>query len=315
MHGMRSLLTAWCLLVALAALGGSRASDAGAAWRDRSFTVRSSDGVRIRAYMTRAHREAPVLVMVNGGPGLSHVALASLGQLGSRRRSLLFYDQRGTGRSTVPPAGAYGLADHVADVEALRRKLGVQRLDVLGHSWGGLIAAAYAAEHPRRVAALVLADAEPLDRRADEEGVGHLGARIVALQRSGRIPASLPPRRGDDCTDNFNALSPAYLSNPTLGVSLLPSGHRACSSLAADRTLAELTDAGRARALRDLRRFHSRSLVVAGRDDPFGARWIAAVRDQVRAARPRVELIPRAGHLPWLESKRFVRAVRAFLRS
>ncbi len=72
---------------------------------------------------------------------------------------MVFYDQRGNGRS-----GALGknesctLADQVADLDALRAQLGAQTIDLLGHSWGGYLVMAYAAQHPEHIAHLIIAD-------------------------------------------------------------------------------------------------------------------------------------------------------------
>ena len=77
----------------------------------------------------------------------------------ARRRTVVFYDQRGVGRSPGLARGqSCTLADQIADLEALRAHLGYGRIDVLGHSWGGILAMAYAARHPDRIARLILCD-------------------------------------------------------------------------------------------------------------------------------------------------------------
>jgi proline iminopeptidase len=67
-------------------------------------------------------------------------------------------DPRGTGKSDRPAdAGAYTIEDYVSDLDELRAHLGQDQIRLLGHSHGGVVAAAYAAEHPDRVDRLVLA--------------------------------------------------------------------------------------------------------------------------------------------------------------
>jgi proline-specific peptidase len=93
-----------------------------------------------------------------GGPGFSSIYLSDLAGLGDTF-TLVLLDPRGTGGSTAPDdARAYTTADYVADVEELRRHLGEDRLNVFGHSHGGVVATAYAAEHPERVRRVVVAD-------------------------------------------------------------------------------------------------------------------------------------------------------------
>jgi pimeloyl-ACP methyl ester carboxylesterase len=92
------------------------------------------------------------------------------------RFTLVLLNPRGTGTSGRPKdSRAYQIEDYVADVEELRVHLGLERLLLLGHSHGGVVAQAYAAKHPGRVERLVLASTlarfgEP-QREAMQEGM------------------------------------------------------------------------------------------------------------------------------------------------
>jgi pimeloyl-ACP methyl ester carboxylesterase len=128
-------------------LRGFPAQDAGMA----HFT--SYDGAKL-AY----HRagSGPPLVCLPGGPGLEPGYLGDLGGLG-RSRELILPDSRGTGDSEVPADPVAYRCDRIArDVEALRAELGLERMDLLGHSAGGTVALLYAAVHPERVGRLIL---------------------------------------------------------------------------------------------------------------------------------------------------------------
>ncbi|AZM88629.1 MULTISPECIES: alpha/beta fold hydrolase [Streptomyces] len=98
----------------------------------------------------------PPLLCLPGGPGRAADYLGDLGGL-SAHRTLILPDTRGTGASAMPADLATCRVDRlVADVEALRRHLGLERLDLLGHSAGGSLAMLYAAAHPDRLAGLTL---------------------------------------------------------------------------------------------------------------------------------------------------------------
>ena len=99
----------------------------------------------------------PVLVCHPGGPGFSSSYFADLAGLWEQF-TLVMLNPRGTGGSDRPgDRRAYQIDDYVADVDELRGHLGLEQMLLLGHSHGGVVAEAYAAEHPTRVQRLVLA--------------------------------------------------------------------------------------------------------------------------------------------------------------
>ncbi|KJY28583.1 MULTISPECIES: alpha/beta fold hydrolase [unclassified Streptomyces] len=100
--------------------------------------------------------EGEPLVCLPGGAMRASAYLGDLGGLSAGRR-LVRLDLRGTGDSAIPADESTYRVDHqVADVEALRVHLGLERMDVLAHSAGGNLAQLYAAAHPDRVRRLVL---------------------------------------------------------------------------------------------------------------------------------------------------------------
>jgi proline iminopeptidase len=104
--------------------------------------------------------EVPVIA-VNGGPGLSHAYMMQndLWQRVAAQRLVVLYDQRGTGASKhLQPNAPQTMEAQVADLDAVRKALGLERVAVLGDSYGGMIALAYAAAHPEHVARLILSD-------------------------------------------------------------------------------------------------------------------------------------------------------------
>jgi proline iminopeptidase len=100
--------------------------------------------------------DGPPLICLPGGPMQSSEYLGDLGGL-SAHRQLIMLDLRGTGRSAIPEDSATYRCDRlVDDVEALREHLGLDRIDLLGHSAGANLATRYLERHPERVGRLAL---------------------------------------------------------------------------------------------------------------------------------------------------------------
>lgn len=140
-------------------------------------TFDSADGTRLAYH--RLGAGAP-LVCLPGGPMQAAAYLGDLGGL-SAHRELVLLDLRGTGASAVPAdPTSYRFDRQVADVEALRRHLGLDRLDLVAHCAGAALALCYAARHPDRVGRLALVTPSP---RVVDLAVTDQDRRLVAELR------------------------------------------------------------------------------------------------------------------------------------
>jgi len=98
----------------------------------------------------------PVLI-INGGPGMNSNGFAALAKMLSNNNTTIIYDQRGTGNSEIKDMNGQGITIDlmVGDIEVLRKELGFEKWIVMGHSFGGMLAYAYAAKYPERVKAMI----------------------------------------------------------------------------------------------------------------------------------------------------------------
>ena len=150
----------WChapvvLLATLVALTGPRVASAA----ETGHTIQGPGGTLYVEVLGSA--SGTPLVMVNGGPGFAHdyVHCSNAWDTIARRRRVVFYDQRGVGRSdALKPGQSCTLADQIADLDAVRASLGAEKIDLLGHSWGGYLVMAYTARYPQRIRHLVIVD-------------------------------------------------------------------------------------------------------------------------------------------------------------
>lgn len=101
------------------------------------------------------------VIAVNGGPGLSHIYMIQndLWQRVGKHRLVVLYDQRGTGASRpLAPNASQSMDTQVADLEAIRAALKLEKVALVGDSYGGFLSMAYASAHPEHVAKLILSD-------------------------------------------------------------------------------------------------------------------------------------------------------------
>ena len=98
------------------------------------------------------------LLLLHGGPGFPHDYLEDLAQLAQGGRAVVFYDQLGCGRSDHPDdAALWVMNTFVEEIDAVRKAIGLGRVHLLGHSWGGWLALEYALRHPPGLTSLILA--------------------------------------------------------------------------------------------------------------------------------------------------------------
>ncbi|MCF2528812.1 alpha/beta fold hydrolase [Yinghuangia soli] len=258
------------------------------------------------------------LLVLPGGPGMDARYLDDLAGLG-RDRDAVFLDPRATGRSGVPQdRSTVAFTAQARDVEALRGHLGADRVDVLGHSAGCLVAQEYAAAHPERVRRLVLVT--PVGRAAREPDPAEIAALRAArsaepwyasaaeadrrlaeggltAERQSVLSAHLTPffwYRWDDETQA------AYARGQGAALPWLREAFYAGSATSdtADERLARLAAA------------RTPVLVLAGAYDGMigtaPARLAAALHPGSR-----LEILPRSGHRPWVEEPGLFRSLVA----
>ena len=114
------------------------------------------DGFQVWYRRSGSGGGVPLLVL-HGGPGTGHDYLESLEELG-RDRPVIFYDQLGCGRSDRPDEPSRWVIDRfVAEIDTVRQALGLDKIHLLGQSWGGWLAIEYMLTQPQGVESLILA--------------------------------------------------------------------------------------------------------------------------------------------------------------
>ena len=243
--------------------------------------------------------EGPPVVMLHGGPGADQGYLRPGFDVLADGRTLIYYDQRGGGRSPVERDVPVGWREQVADLDALRELWGLPRLTIVGYSWGGLLAMLYAVTHPDRLNRLALVSPAPAWRAARERFEAEFARRNVApeLQRERRElrESGLRERDPDAYQHRLFELSVVpYFFDPTRVSQLTPFR---VTGRTQQEVWASLGDYDLRPALRKLK---LRALVLHGEEDPIP---LDAAREAAAALRAEFHPVPRCGHCPQVEAR------------
>lgn len=123
--------------------------------------IRSTDGVAL--YYRIAGSGADTVLVIHGGPGLSIYYLEPDLRPLTENYTVIYYDQRGAGKSTMLlDSASLHINTYIADLEEVRRYFGIDRLQLFGHSWGAVLGARYLYSHPDNISRLVMVSPGPV---------------------------------------------------------------------------------------------------------------------------------------------------------
>src|SRR6516162_8896596 len=167
------------------------------------------DARGVLIYYMIVGRGAPLLI-VHGGPGASHDYFLPYLLPLARQNRVIFIDERGSGKSEKleDPKG-YTVENMVEDIEAVRQGLALGKINLLGHSYGGVLAQAYALKYPNNLTHLILASTFPSTKQMNEIFVRmkekmspDLRERIDAMEKKGLFGQG-PDYRKNRYTDEY----------------------------------------------------------------------------------------------------------------
>lgn len=257
-------------------------------------------------------RRRPVLFAVHGGPGSDHSDLKPWLTPLADDMQIVYLDQRCNGQSERVDPATCTLEQLADDIEALRRYLGLDRIHLLGHSFGGMVAQVFATRHPESLDKLLLINTAP--SKEFYPAALEYASRVASPLQLATIPELFEGRIEDDAhlIRWWDVCYPLYFY--TFDQKLIEeTGNRAIGSLEiANYTFKHFIPEYDVRS--KLPAVQARTLVVGARYD-----WItpASQSEEIRRLLPNAELVifERSGHMPFIEEhEAFIAALREFLR-
>ena len=264
------------------------------------------------------------IIAIHGGPGVDLESIAGDFAPLSAKHVVIFYDQRGAGRSTLPTdTTRLSATQQVADLDAVRRHFGLARVTLVAHSYGPLLAATYAIAHPAAVRRMVFFGPVPPRRGSFWTRFGQ--SMATKLDSSARRRMAAASQMLADTTQDVRAACRAYwaeamrprLAEPDRTLSLIRSDLCA-SALAGIRYGLQTTNRIVMGSYGDwdiragLKSVRAPTLVVHGEDESIPMdlveEWVSALPNA------RLLRVPRAAHFTYAERPEIVwPAVERFL--
>lgn len=241
--------------------------------------------------------------ILHGGPGDTHDTMLQLSPLVNDFK-LIFYDQRAAGRSTGDADTASHTIDQfVEDLEQLRLKLGSDKINLIGGSWGSMVAMQYAIKYSNHIRAMVLMSSMGIrseyfpfyQANIEKKRTSEDRLALERIQKSEGFQRRAP----DEIEKYWRIYFRAYCCNPTCADSLhlwvrntnepeVPGRYAKLAEFIADYNLEE-----------DLRNIKCPTLILHGECDPTPVEWVVPIHEEISGSQ--FQIIPNAGHWLWVE--------------
>ncbi|MBX7067425.1 MAG: alpha/beta fold hydrolase [Parachlamydiales bacterium] len=273
-----------------------------------------SEGAQI---FCRSAGKGNPLIVIHGGPGLSQdYLLPELYEL-AENNFVIFYDQRGAGNSTGKIDQTLNLAALIRDLDHLRLTFGLEKVSLLGHSWGGLVAMQYAVDHPESIEKLILSNPAPASTKDFAKFEEEYIRRTTPLQEEiNHILMSPEYANGNPETHEFlnrmifctfcHKAEDANLINLTMSQTAWTNCIKINPTLWGS-TLIESFD------LHDrLKKLSIPTLIIHGDDDPIPLVVVQHIHESIPDSK--LIVLENCGHFPYLEKKEpYFKALKEFL--
>ncbi len=276
----------------------------------------SCDGVSMY-YET--YGEGPPVLIINGGPGFTSEGFIPLAkQIAAGKFRTIIFDQRGTGRSELSYMDSTNISmqQMALDIECLRHHLGIEEWAVLGHSFGGMLAAYYTANYPTSVKGLIFSSSGGLDLHLLEDAGSNFLSRLSEEEADSlsfwRTRIAMGDTTSQAQRKRAQFMAPAYVFNKCYTEEIaerLTQGNMRLNRLVWEDLLRINYDVKDA-----ISNFPEYTLVIQGRNDIIPEE-LAMTADSV-LPNSKLVLLDSCGHYGWLDREtRYFFEVYQYLNS
>ena len=298
---MRAMRLVFCVILGLSFLAQAQAPQTPPSSPGKAKTLARPD--LVLHYKDYGQGE-PVLVLM-GGPGISGEGLEPVAQMIAKRGRAILPDQRGSGASIPEDPKAITLDGTLADLEALRRELGLEKWTVWGCSWGGMLALDYASKFPSSIKGLILVGSGGPSWAFAKAFSDNMGARMSADDLNAQkywsrpdVVAKDPVRAGIEL---IRAILPSQFYDRSKAHEAIAAFKplKESSNPDSGKYLIPAFEEGAPARIEALKKLDIPALILHGRQDPMPES--IALENQRLLKGSRLVWLDRCGHWAWIE--------------
>lgn len=259
------------------------------------YYISGAGGAKL--YVEESGKGVPVIFLA-GGPGLNPGYIQPVWSHFTENYRCIVLHQRGTGKSVIPAVDASSISmdNYVNDLEALRQHLQVEKLTLVGHSWGGMLAMLYLSRKPEHVEKIVLIDPGGLTMNTLQVFIGNMAANldkegVEELKKAGegQMPDMTTIWPGyfyhKDC-----AMATRHLAKDAVGQEGINGLGFAGYFAGSDMMVASLK-----------KTTNTPVILIKGKYDPMGEPTSDEIKNVL--SQTVIHQIDKCGHLPWMENQ------------
>jgi proline iminopeptidase len=271
----------------------------------------------VRLYYKIVGDGEPVVIS-HGGPGLDHNYILPMSELADDYK-VIFYDQRATGNSTgAVNANSITLNNYVQDLEGLRKKLKLGKMNLIGHSWGGGLAVYYAIKYPMNLRSLIVLAGGGPDTKYFEQYFQNVHSRTLpedaVAMRKIKHSKAFKNRQIEVVERYYRIATKPFFYDPSLAnrMDFFVNENTAVNHSKAAALI--MKDVSRFDIYDELSAIKCPALIVCGDADP-GPRW-APYKLHRFVPRSKLVFLKNTGHFLFIESpEETFSVIRDFLRN
>ena len=286
---------------------------------NKSVKIYSEEGIKeingTELYYKVVGQGEPILI-IHGGPGLNHNYLFHNLQFLTDRYQLIFYDQRASGRSSLTlDSNSVTIDNFIQDIDELRNTFGIEKLNIMAHSWGGLLAMKYAIKHPENTKSLILISSVGASSEISAMANQILAEQFTkedSIRRVEIIQTDEFQKREPNAIESLMKIgfrhqfyNIAFLDSLNLSLNKdYIKTSQLLQNLAKDLTVYDFHS--------DLGKIQSPTLLVYGNYDPLTE--LAEIRIHESIEKSEFKILDNCGHFPFIEKQNeFKKAVMTFM--